>query len=1023
MRPRLSEEPRPQAGASSKEKDLGAAAPKPPAGHSSPATSRVILAFSRDWLWGGAAGGAGAIWGLALARFLALEVRWPFFLGWWGAALAMLLAGGAAFLLWWALVPRYSSPGAAALRLTPLLLPLVDLLLGPPQPWRGAALLLGGLAVAAVAYLRPSLSPWVCFLLAVGLPLALYLPDVAPWVGRADTFEFQVVAPRLGVAHPSGYPLYILLGKLFSLLPVGAVAWRVNLSSAVCASLAAGFLFLALKEFAVCDEIALLAAFTLAFSPTLWPRAVEAEVYGLNALLAALSLWVAARWKQGRLCAERALPLLGLLAGVGIASHLTLGALLLIVVTLAWKARPRLSLRTLATAAALFVVGVALYLYIPLRWPSVNDGEVMTVAHFWSFVTNAESGGAFHALALVRDPARWGVVFRLLRMQVGWGGLALAAVGLVALFKRSWALALGTALACAAWLWFNLSFYVAEPDYSAFLVPAHVTIILWLGLGLGWLFDLLRRRAAALLPLALLAVALLPLSRLWLTGPLLDTDREQADDAWGRFVMGLPLDPGAAILADSEKFPPLYYLQQVQGLRPDLDLVMRFHEEGYREELAARLNAGQTVYLARFLPRLESYFLRSLGPLVEVGTGPLEEPPPDAVPVDALFGREAALLAFDLRSGRKVGPSHHLTLYWRAAVDLQDDLEVRLRLVDGVGREVWASDGARPVGGQYPTNAWPPGAVVPDYHALSPPPWLPPGEYGLEAALFPRFGDAGLALESGMEWLALDRLEVAAPPVSTAPLPNERSYAFAGGAWLVGFDVAGETAAAAPVAVDLAWRGIEGGEEVRLAWADARGREVKAEPFSLAAGALRSRHLIDAPRAPGEYTLRAALAGRKARCGWLAPPTDGCALAELAVSPAPEGLANFADLITLLEAEVGRAEAQPGQIVPVTLRWRALRKIDEDYTAFVHLVGPDGRLHGQADAWPVQGTRPTSGWAPGEELSDPYEVRLAADGPPGRYQVRVGWYLLATMRRLPVVDLEGRPVGDSFAVGEFSVGD
>jgi hypothetical protein len=93
----------------------------------------------------------------------------------------------------------------------------------------------------------------------------------------------------------------------------------------------------------------------------------------------------------------------------------------------------------------------------------------------------------------------------------------------------------------------------------------------------------------------------------------------------------------------------------------------------------------------------------------------------------------------------------------------------------------------------------------------------------------------------------------------------------------------------------------------------------------------------------------------------------------------------------------------------------------EDYTVFVHLVGPDGRLQGQADSWPVQGTYPTSQWTPGREVTDPYEVRLESDAPPGPYRVEVGWYDLDTMQRLQIVDEEGEPIGDSFVVGAFDV--
>jgi hypothetical protein len=87
----------------------------------------------------------------------------------------------------------------------------------------------------------------------------------------------------------------------------------------------------------------------------------------------------------------------------------------------------------------------------------------------------------------------------------------------------------------------------------------------------------------------------------------------------------------------------------------------------------------------------------------------------------------------------------------------------------------------------------------------------------------------------------------------------------------------------------------------------------------------------------------------------------------------------------------------------------------------VHLIGPDGKLHGQVDQWPIEGTLPTTDWAPGRVVDDAYRVPLAGDAPPGTYQVEVGWYLLATLRRLPVVDAEGRPVDDHVIVGEVTV--
>ncbi len=948
----------------------------------------------------------GAAWGLGLARTLALTARSPFFLDWSGTSLVVLLSAVAAGL--WSL-RRGESALMTLSRLTPLLLPLADLAAGGVNAWRGLVLLVGGLALTVRMHLRRPLHARLASLLLIGLALAVYLPDIAPWVGRADTFEFQVVAPRLGIAHPSGYPLYILIGKAFSLLPFSTVAWRVNLSAAVCAALAAGVLYLALRQWHTegVSVASAIPALLLAFSPALWPRAVEAEVYALNGLLVVLALWVGARWATGRLPIERALPLLGLLTGLGMASHLTLGALGFLLIP-CLVGRPRPTWRSLTLTTLLFAAGLALYLYIPLRWPTVNGGETMSLARWWAYVTNAESAGALHPLAFLNDPARWGGVLLRLRQQVGWGGLALALVGLAVLVRRRWPLALGSALALAAWVWFALSFYVADPDYSAFLIPAHVVVFFWLGVGLSAALDLLRRRAAVLLPPAVALVALLPLSQMWLTGPLLSTDQARADDAWGRDALSQAIAPGAAILADSEKFPPLYYLQQVEGLRPDLDLVLRFDEAGYREELTTRLAAGQTVYLARYLPGLEGYALRSLGPLVEVGLTPLTALPDGVSPVGAGLGDGVELVGFDLREGEA---GQRLTLYWRAVRRPQEDRVVRLRLVGADGRAVWTSAGLRPVDDNYPTNAWPVGAVVPDAHLLAPPPWVAAGEYRLEVGLFPCFGEAETPV-----WVPLTTVGIDAP-AALVPLSHAAALAF-DDIWLTGYDLPLEAVAARSVVVDLSWAGLGEAERGRLEWAAPDGARVVAGNFWLTAGAVRSHHVITAPLAPGDYRLWVSLEGRPARCGWLAPAQVGCELGTVRVLPRVEGLANFDGRILLLTAEAGGERVCPGGVLPVMLRWRALRSLGEDYTVTVQVVGPDGRLYGQADSWPVQGTRPTSGWGVGEEIVDTYSVRLAPDAPPGRYQVIVGWYLLATMERLPVVDATGTPVADHAVIAE-----
>jgi hypothetical protein len=76
---------------------------------------------------------------------------------------------------------------------------------------------------------------------------------------------------------------------------------------------------------------------------------------------------------------------------------------------------------------------------------------------------------------------------------------------------------------------------------------------------------------------------------------------------------------------------------------------------------------------------------------------------------------------------------------------------------------------------------------------------------------------------------------------------------------------------------------------------------------------------------------------------------------------------------------------------------------------------------GQEDAFPLQGTLPTSQWRPGQTLTDPYQIQLDGDLPPGQYRLIVGWYLLADLRRLPVLNDAGVPIDDKVTVPGLTV--
>jgi len=107
-----------------------------------------------------------------------------------------------------------------------------------------------------------------------------------------------------------------------------------------------------------------------------------------------------------------------------------------------------------------------------------------------------------------------------------------------------------------------------------------------------------------------------------------------------------------------------------------------------------------------------------------------------------------------------------------------------------------------------------------------------------------------------------------------------------------------------------------------------------------------------------------------------------------------------------------RLAPSTGKMIKVVLYWRAEALVEQSYTVFVHLVGPDGRIYAQADSLPWGGRHPTTHWLPGEVVADSYQLEWPADAPPGEYRLLAGLYDLSTLTRLPVTDSGGGPAPD-----------
>lgn len=403
----------------------------------------------------------------------------------------------------------------------------------------------------------------------------------APSVSVGDSGEFAAAAATLGVAHPPGYPLYVLAGRAFgTLLPWGTWAWRLNLFSGVCAAGALALLFSACRRRGAGAPAALVAAAVLGLSPLWLHTNAQAEVFALNALLAAACLAVAARPNP---MGERSAAALGLLLGLGTANHHTLALAVPALAAGVWSAArpsaPRAA-RALAVFAVFGVLGASVQLFLPLRAaasPPLDWGHPVDLARFLHVFLRKDYGSL--ALTVEGSAAAGGAARQLLRwtreLWEGFGpaGTLLAVLGGAMLLSRrerrtESALAAGLALGAGP-----LFLALGDPPFDP--QTAYALKRFWL---LSWLgaAGLAAAGAESLAFLlgparpAALALAFVPAFAAWRAAPSWSQRWDlTAYDHARNLLRSLP--PGAALALDGgdDNFYPLAAALYADGRRPD----------------------------------------------------------------------------------------------------------------------------------------------------------------------------------------------------------------------------------------------------------------------------------------------------------------------------------------------------------------------------------------------------------------------------------------------------------------------
>ncbi len=421
------------------------------------------------------------------------------------------------------------------------------------------------------------------------------------------------------------------------------------------------------------------------------------------------------------------------------------------------------------------------------------------------------------------------------------------------------------------------------------------------------------------------------------------------------------------------------------------------------------------------------------------------EQPTIAYPSRVNFGNRLLLLGYSQFDER------HVTLFWQALQPLDEDYRVSLVLCDPMGQS-WGQWDGRPTAYLYPTNRWREGEIVTGHYDLTPLPGTPPGDYGLEVGVYTEDDPVGLdvldeagAPQGKRAMLGGVRLAVAAVTPEKIEVPHRSQINLGDGLTVMGWDL--EHTEAQPgdrIRLTLFWR-VEAQPQaddlLRILITDAadqtfdlgtfpptniwhptsiwrpgqgwRGQTTFRLPIRAQVGkAQLSLQLIG----PGGVPLTAPVPLTVLRV----QPTD-----RSFVPPQPQMVrqANFDDKAILVGADLAPGPLAPGGTLRLILHWQAVSEMDIPYTVFVHLLGPDGQVVAGRDSQPVSGTRPTTGWVPGEYIADPHEMPLPSDLPPGSYVIEVGLYDAGArhMPRVPILGKDGEIETDRVIFGPVQV--
>jgi len=458
----------------------------------------------------------------------------------------------------------------------------------------------------------------IILLSSTSLIFLVYLFTSAPGLGLIDSGELTTVVWKLGIAHPTGYPLYTIIGHLFSVLPFANVARMMVIFSSLCMALAGGILLwtgaqIIQRYFRTSPVVSILFSaagiLTFAFSVTAWQTAAYAEVYPLSLLLTSILYTLGIRMLSITKTDVRLWIVFGFVFGLALGNHLSVVWTFPLGFVILWHCygTGRAALRALLAALPAGILGASVILFLPLRShldPALDWGNPETLGLLWRHLTGWQyQVWMFQSGILERIVSYFGT----LPSDIGWGGVVLVIIGIYGLRKRATRVLVALLLVWFLGVLYNVNYDI--PDIAPYFLPAHAALSLIAVAGAVTLWNLIHPRTK-IMRIALMVLLAIPvLSNAITHFSKANRSNDHFPATFAREVLHT-LPPNTLILHSLwDLQSPAIYLQEVEGYRTDVALmdVNLMRRRWYVEQFSRQypdIMAGSETECKKFLHEL-----------------------------------------------------------------------------------------------------------------------------------------------------------------------------------------------------------------------------------------------------------------------------------------------------------------------------------------------------------------------------------------------------------------------------------